>query len=266
MIVRSSLRPRPRSSDEYEESARPEPLLLARGSHGHADRPQRREKRSLLRPEAGPAEHAHELLQIHVQRSIVLCPGARTDSDVVRVRAQGRASAASVDDRDHDVLVEAHDEGVTGEGVGRRRVCARKRNRSRLDPMHGDALVVPRRDAAQSAEAEERVELRDESLGQGLVLHLEHDGKTGLPAHGHYESHLLTFFGDRATARRLAEESLRLSRNLEYPEGVVNACWMLGSLHELEGTARPYFQESLRVAREIDYTWGAMHCLTYYGR
>jgi len=79
-------------------------------------------------------------------------------------------------------------------------------------------------------------------------------------------SHLLTFFGDRATARRLAEESLRLSRNLEYPEGVVNACWMLGSLHELEGTARPYFQESLRVAREIDYTWGAMHCLTYYGR
>jgi len=79
-------------------------------------------------------------------------------------------------------------------------------------------------------------------------------------------SHLLTFFGDRPTARRLGEESLRISRALEYPEGVVNACWMLGSLQELEGTARPYFEESLKVAREIDYTWGAMHCLTYYGR
>ena len=79
-------------------------------------------------------------------------------------------------------------------------------------------------------------------------------------------SHLLTFFGDRAAARRLAEQSLELSQSLDDREGIVDASWMLGSLHELDKRARAYFEASLGLAREIGYTFGAMHCLTYYGR
>ena len=79
-------------------------------------------------------------------------------------------------------------------------------------------------------------------------------------------SHLLTFFGDRAEARRLAEEGLRLSGVLGDQETIVNAGWMLGSLHDRDAAARSYFEASLKLARAIGYTFGAMHCLTYYGR
>jgi predicted ATPase len=72
---------------------------------------------------------------------------------------------------------------------------------------------------------------------------------------------------DSVQAHAFAEDSLRLSRALDYKEGVINALWLFGWMYypKLDGTAVPYFEESISLARAIDYIWGAVHSYAWYG-
>ncbi|MEJ0077320.1 MAG: tetratricopeptide repeat protein [Alphaproteobacteria bacterium] len=78
--------------------------------------------------------------------------------------------------------------------------------------------------------------------------------------------HITNYF-DPIQAGVFAEDSLRLSRTLDYKEGIINALWLIGWLRQpmLDGTAVPYFEECIRLARETGYTWGAMHAYAWYG-
>ncbi|HEV7867469.1 MAG TPA: AAA family ATPase, partial [Chthoniobacteraceae bacterium] len=78
--------------------------------------------------------------------------------------------------------------------------------------------------------------------------------------------HITNYF-DPVQASVFAEDSLRLSRTLDYKEGIINALWLIGWLRQpmLDGTAVPYFEECIRLARETGYTWGAMHAYAWYG-
>ena len=78
-------------------------------------------------------------------------------------------------------------------------------------------------------------------------------------------SHMLSYFGDRKVARELCQESVNLSREIDYKEGIVASLWMLSRLDPDSERARSNYEESLAIARELDYTWGAMHCLTCWG-
>ena len=78
--------------------------------------------------------------------------------------------------------------------------------------------------------------------------------------------HIANYY-DPATAERLGARSLKMSRALDYQQGVVNALWLLGwcSIPRLDGSAAPYFAESIELARAIDYPFGAAHACAWGG-
>ena len=78
--------------------------------------------------------------------------------------------------------------------------------------------------------------------------------------------HISNYY-DAAAAERLGEESLKLSRLVDYKQGIVNALWLLGwcASPRLDETAAPYFEESIALAREIDYPFGAVHAYAWCG-
>jgi predicted ATPase len=76
-----------------------------------------------------------------------------------------------------------------------------------------------------------------------------------------------TNYYDPTEARIFAEDSLRLSRSLDYKEGIINALWLMGWLNypKLDAAAAPYFEESIELARAIDQVYGAAHAYAWYG-
>jgi predicted ATPase len=79
-------------------------------------------------------------------------------------------------------------------------------------------------------------------------------------------AHIASYY-DPAAALQLAEESLRMSKALEYREGVSNALWTMGVIHypRLDRSAAPFFEESVEIVNAIDYPFGAMHAFLWYG-
>jgi len=78
--------------------------------------------------------------------------------------------------------------------------------------------------------------------------------------------HVANYY-DSTAAQRLAEESLRMSRALDYKQGIVNALWVMGWVHNprLDGSATPFYEESIELANAIDYAFGAGHAYAWYG-
>jgi predicted ATPase/DNA-binding winged helix-turn-helix (wHTH) protein len=78
--------------------------------------------------------------------------------------------------------------------------------------------------------------------------------------------HISNYY-DPVAAERLGEASLRLSRLLDYRQGIVNALWLLGwcASPRLDDTAAPYFAESIALAHEIDHVFGAVHAYAWCG-
>jgi predicted ATPase len=76
-----------------------------------------------------------------------------------------------------------------------------------------------------------------------------------------------TNYYDPAEARIFAENSLRLSRSLDYKESLIKALWLMGWLNypKLDGAAEPYFEESIELARETGDVHGAVHAYAWYG-
>jgi non-specific serine/threonine protein kinase len=98
------------------------------------------------------------------------------------------------------------------------------------------------------------------ALGPGAV-------PTPLRAKALFVAGHISNYYDAAAAERLGEESLRISRLLDYKEGVVNALWLLGwcASPRLDGTAATYFDESIALARHLDYPFGAVHAYAWCG-
>jgi non-specific serine/threonine protein kinase len=78
--------------------------------------------------------------------------------------------------------------------------------------------------------------------------------------------HIANYY-DAGTAQRLTEDSLRMSRALDYKEGIVNALWVMGWIHNprLDGSAAPHYEESIRLANSIGLAFGAAHAYAWYG-
>jgi tetratricopeptide (TPR) repeat protein len=77
----------------------------------------------------------------------------------------------------------------------------------------------------------------------------------------------ITNYYDSAAAQYLTEESLRMSRALDYKHGIVNALWVMGWIHNprLDRSATPFYEESIELANAIDYAFGAVHANAWYG-
>ena len=93
------------------------------------------------------------------------------------------------------------------------------------------------------------------------------DPRSALRAKTLYVSGHITNYYDSTAARRLADESLRLSRAIDFSCGIVNALWVLGWIcnPRLDGSAAPLYEESIALASSIDYPWGAAHAYAWYG-
>ncbi len=78
--------------------------------------------------------------------------------------------------------------------------------------------------------------------------------------------HIANYY-DPAAALRHTEASLRLARALDYAQGIVNALWVMGWIHNprLDGSATALYVESIALATAIDYPFGAVHAYAWYG-
>lgn len=78
--------------------------------------------------------------------------------------------------------------------------------------------------------------------------------------------HIANYY-DPVAALQHTEESLRLARALDYPQGIVNALWVMGWIHNprLDGSAAALYVESIELATAIDYPFGAVHAYAWYG-
>jgi len=78
--------------------------------------------------------------------------------------------------------------------------------------------------------------------------------------------HILYYQGSNA-AQRLTAESLRMSKALDYKEGIVNASWVMGWIlsPRLDGSAAPFYEEGMELANAMDYPFGAAHVYAFYG-
>jgi predicted ATPase len=78
--------------------------------------------------------------------------------------------------------------------------------------------------------------------------------------------HMTNYYGSPA-AQRFAEEGLRMSRALDYKDGIVNALWVMGWIHHprLDGSAAPFYEESIKLANATDYAFGGAHAYAWYG-
>jgi predicted ATPase len=77
----------------------------------------------------------------------------------------------------------------------------------------------------------------------------------------------IAFYHGSSTAQSLTAESLRMSRALDYKEGIVNASWVMGWIlnPRLDGSAAPFYEEGMELANAIDYPFGAAHVYAWYG-
>ena len=100
-----------------------------------------------------------------------------------------------------------------------------------------------------------------------LVAMPEVDPRSALRAKTLYVSGHITNYYDSTAAKRLTDESLRLSRAIDFSYGIVNALWVLGWIcnPRLDGSAAPLYEESIALASSTDYPWGAAHAYAWYG-
>jgi len=93
------------------------------------------------------------------------------------------------------------------------------------------------------------------------------DSQNTLRAKTLYIAGHITNYYDSTAAQRFAEQSLRMSRALDFKQGIVNASWAMGWIHlkRLDDSAMPFFEESIALANAIDYAWGAVHAYAFYG-
>jgi predicted ATPase len=80
------------------------------------------------------------------------------------------------------------------------------------------------------------------------------------------QGHISYYHGSSA-ALSLTAESLRMSRSLDYKEGIVNASWVMGWIHNprLDGSAARFYEEGMALANAMDYPFGAAHVYAFYG-
>ena len=93
------------------------------------------------------------------------------------------------------------------------------------------------------------------------------DAQNALRAKTLYVSGHIANWYDPIAAQRLTQESLQMSRALDYKQGIVDASWIMGWIlsPRLDESAAPFFEESIELANAIDYVWGAVHLYAFYG-
>jgi non-specific serine/threonine protein kinase len=93
------------------------------------------------------------------------------------------------------------------------------------------------------------------------------DTQNELRARTLYVSGHIANWYDPITAQRLTQESLQMSRALDFKQGIVDALWIMGWIRNprLDESATPFYEESIELANAIDYVWGAVHAYAFYG-